>query len=106
MLSREVLEAAVEKAKRGAEATAQMTPRLGRSSYLRDRVIGHADPGATAVGAVVGRSCGRIFRGEVSTRPDGSRWPLNMPSIRCALHGVHRFACPSADLPLKAKRFR
>jgi len=55
--SREVLEAAVEEAKRGAEATAQMTPRLGRSSYLGDRVIGHADPGATAValwlGAVV-----------------------------------------------------
>jgi len=55
--SREVLAAAVEKAKRAAEATAQMTPRLGRSSYLGDRVIGHADPGATAValwlGAVV-----------------------------------------------------
>ncbi len=47
--SREVLEAAVEEAKRGAEATARMTPRLGRSSYLGDRVIGHADPGATAV---------------------------------------------------------
>ena len=47
--SREVLEAAVKEAKRGAEATARMTPRLGRSSYLGDRVIGHADPGATAV---------------------------------------------------------
>ena len=47
--SQEVLRAAVEAAKRGAEATAQMKPRLGRSSYLGDRVIGHADPGATAV---------------------------------------------------------
>jgi len=46
---REVLLAATEEAKRGAEATAQMKPRLGRSSYLGDRVVGHADPGATAV---------------------------------------------------------
>jgi len=46
---REALRAAVEAAKRGAEATAQMTPRLGRSSYLGDRVLGHPDPGATAV---------------------------------------------------------
>jgi dihydroxyacetone kinase len=48
-LSREVLLAAVEEAKRGAEATAQMIPRLGRSSYLGDRVLGHTDPGAKAV---------------------------------------------------------
>jgi dihydroxyacetone kinase len=47
--SREALLAAVEAAKRGAKATAQMKPHLGRSSYLGDRVIGHADPGATAV---------------------------------------------------------
>jgi dihydroxyacetone kinase len=47
--SREVLLAAVEDAKRGAEATAQMLPRLGRSSYLGDRVLGHPDPGAKAV---------------------------------------------------------
>jgi len=48
-VSHEMLRAAVEAAKSGAEATAQMKPRLGRSSYLGDRVIGHADPGATAV---------------------------------------------------------
>jgi dihydroxyacetone kinase len=47
--SREVLRAAVEEAKRGADATAKMLPHLGRSSYLGNRVIGHADPGATAV---------------------------------------------------------
>jgi triose/dihydroxyacetone kinase / FAD-AMP lyase (cyclizing) len=47
--SRQALRAAVEEAKRGAEATAQMKPRLGRSSYLQDRVLGHADPGAIAV---------------------------------------------------------
>jgi triose/dihydroxyacetone kinase / FAD-AMP lyase (cyclizing) len=45
----EGLKAAVEAAERGAEATAQMTPRLGRSSYLGDRVLGHPDPGAKAV---------------------------------------------------------
>ena len=46
---RETLLAAVEAAERGVEATAQMKPRLGRSSYLGDRVLGHADPGARAV---------------------------------------------------------
>jgi len=48
-LSREALMAAVEAAERGAEATAQMKPRLGRSSYLGERVLGHPDPGAKAV---------------------------------------------------------
>jgi len=46
---REVLLSAVTEARRGAEATAQMKPRLGRSSYLQDRVLGHPDPGAIAV---------------------------------------------------------
>jgi dihydroxyacetone kinase len=48
-LSREILLTAVEAAERGAKATAQMKPRLGRSSYLGDRVLGHPDPGAKAV---------------------------------------------------------
>lgn len=47
--SHQALRAAVDEAKRGAEATAQMKPRLGRSSYLQDRVLGHPDPGAIAV---------------------------------------------------------
>ena len=46
---RELLLAAVEAAHRGAESTAQMMPHLGRSSYLRDRVLGHPDPGAVAL---------------------------------------------------------
>jgi dihydroxyacetone kinase len=41
--------AAVEAAERGAEATAQMQPKLGRSSYLGGRVLGHPDPGAKAI---------------------------------------------------------
>jgi dihydroxyacetone kinase len=49
VLSRETLLTAVEAAERGAKATAQMKPRLGRSSYLGDRVLGHPDPGAKAV---------------------------------------------------------
>jgi dihydroxyacetone kinase len=40
---------AVTAAEVGAEATAQMQPRAGRSSYLGDRVLGHPDPGAKAV---------------------------------------------------------
>ena len=46
---REAFLAAVEAAEHGADATAQMRPRLGRSSYLGDRVLGHPDPGAKAV---------------------------------------------------------
>jgi triose/dihydroxyacetone kinase / FAD-AMP lyase (cyclizing) len=48
-LSREMVLAAVEAADRGVEATARMKPRLGRSSYLGERVLGHPDPGARAV---------------------------------------------------------
>lgn len=33
----------------GAEATKSMKPRLGRASYLGDRVVGHPDGGAVAV---------------------------------------------------------
>ncbi len=40
---------AVEAAEQGVEATSQMKPRLGRSSYLGDRVLGYPDPGAKAV---------------------------------------------------------
>lgn len=47
--SREVLLAAVQEADRGVAATSKMKPRLGRSSYLQDRVLGHSDPGARAV---------------------------------------------------------
>jgi dihydroxyacetone kinase len=46
--SKESLAAAVEGAERGAEATSNMLPRRGRSSYLGQRVIGHPDPGAVA----------------------------------------------------------
>jgi dihydroxyacetone kinase len=41
--------AAAAAARRGADATAAMVPRRGRSSYLSDRVTGHIDPGAEAV---------------------------------------------------------
>jgi dihydroxyacetone kinase len=46
---REILLTAVDAAEQGAKATAQMKPRLGRSSYLGDRVLGHPDPGAKAL---------------------------------------------------------
>jgi dihydroxyacetone kinase len=47
--SRDAVLAAVEAAERGVEATSQMKPRVGRSSYLGDRVFGYPDPGAKAV---------------------------------------------------------
>jgi triose/dihydroxyacetone kinase / FAD-AMP lyase (cyclizing) len=45
----DAVEAAVCAAEAGAEATARMIPRRGRSSYLGDRAIGHPDSGAVAV---------------------------------------------------------
>ena len=45
----EALAAAVRAAQDGTAATAAVTARLGRSSYLGDRVLGHPDPGAEAV---------------------------------------------------------
>ena len=47
--TRDAVLAAVEAAERGAEATAQMRPKLGRSSYLGGRVLGYPDPGAKAI---------------------------------------------------------
>ncbi len=55
------LKAAVEAAERGAEATAQMKPRLGRSSYLGDRVLGHPDPGAKAIALWLRAACEALF---------------------------------------------
>jgi dihydroxyacetone kinase len=49
--------AALEAAERGVEATAHMKPRLGRSSYLGDRVLGHPDPGAKAVSIWLRAAC-------------------------------------------------
>ena len=46
---RGTLLSAVAAAERGADATARMTPRVGRSSYLGERVMGYPDPGAKAV---------------------------------------------------------
>jgi triose/dihydroxyacetone kinase / FAD-AMP lyase (cyclizing) len=43
------LAAAAQAARRGAESTAAMRPRRGRSSYVGDRAIGAKDPGAEAV---------------------------------------------------------
>jgi dihydroxyacetone kinase len=46
---RDALVAAVDAARSGAQSTTAIRARLGRSSYLGDRVIGHPDPGAQAV---------------------------------------------------------
>lgn len=44
----EALMRAAEAAEQGAQATAQMFPRRGRSNYLGERCLGHPDPGAAA----------------------------------------------------------
>lgn len=43
------LGAAVKAAREGAEATATMPPKRGRSSYVGDRALGFVDPGAYAI---------------------------------------------------------
>jgi triose/dihydroxyacetone kinase / FAD-AMP lyase (cyclizing) len=43
------IRAATAAAERGAQATAQLVARRGRSVYLGDRVLGAPDPGAAAV---------------------------------------------------------
>jgi dihydroxyacetone kinase len=53
--------AAVEAAEQGAAATAQLKPKLGRSSYLGDRVLGHPDPGARAVSIWLRAVCESLF---------------------------------------------
>jgi dihydroxyacetone kinase len=55
--------AAVEAAERGAEATAQMQPMLGRSSYLGGRVLGYPDPGAKAISMWLRAACEALFPG-------------------------------------------
>jgi dihydroxyacetone kinase len=45
----EAFDAAAAGAAQGAAKTAEMTPKLGRASYLGERVLGHPDAGATAV---------------------------------------------------------
>jgi dihydroxyacetone kinase len=46
---REALSAAIGAATAGVASTTNVRARLGRSSYLGDRVLGHPDPGAQAV---------------------------------------------------------
>jgi dihydroxyacetone kinase len=59
--TREILSSAVDAANRGADATAQMTPRVGRSSYLGERVLGHPDPGAKATAIWLRAACVALF---------------------------------------------
>ncbi len=66
--SREALLTAVDEAQKGADATAQMKPRLGRSSYLGSRVLGHPDPGAAAVAIWLRAVCEALFAAEVTIR--------------------------------------
>jgi dihydroxyacetone kinase len=59
---RKAVMAAVEAAERGVESTSRMKPRVGRSSYLGDRVLGHPDPGAKAAAIWLRAVCEAISR--------------------------------------------
>lgn len=49
----ELLKLAAEAAAKGAEATKDMTAKFGRARNLGDRVLGHADPGATSMALIL-----------------------------------------------------
>ena len=49
----------------GAEATAAMMPRLGRASYLGDRVLGFPDGGAVAVQIWLNAVCTALAKKEI-----------------------------------------
>jgi triose/dihydroxyacetone kinase / FAD-AMP lyase (cyclizing) len=55
--TQDAIRAAVLAAERGADATAHMHPKLGRSSYLGGRVLGHPDPGAKAIALWLRAAC-------------------------------------------------
>lgn len=63
----EALAAAATAAREGAEATSEMSPKLGRASYLGDRALGHADGGAVAVAiwmaALAGKDASGTWQG-------------------------------------------
>ena len=46
--AKQILEAGVQTAEAGVEATKPMVATKGRASYLGERSIGHQDPGATS----------------------------------------------------------
>lgn len=47
--ARSVAKAALDAARVGVEGTKNLIAKRGRSSYLRERVLGHVDPGAKAI---------------------------------------------------------
>lgn len=58
-----ILKRAAQAAENGAASTAQMTPRLGRASYLGERVLGVPDGGAVAVAIWMRALAGQLARG-------------------------------------------
>lgn len=60
--TRDAILYAVAAAESGMEATAQMKPHLGRSSYLGDRVLGYPDPGAKAITIWLRSACEELLR--------------------------------------------
>jgi len=55
------LKSAVDAAESGAESTATMFPKRGRSSYLGERALGHPDPGAIAAAIWLRAAVSRII---------------------------------------------
>lgn len=51
---RDIVDAAAEGAKAGAQNSADMLPKVGRSKNFRERGIGYPDPGAVSVSIIFG----------------------------------------------------
>ncbi|MGA7778619.1 MAG: DAK2 domain-containing protein, partial [Paraburkholderia sp.] len=58
----DAMQAAVDAAMSGTGRTASMSPRRGRSSYVGERALGFADPGAHAVALWLAAIRGALLR--------------------------------------------
>jgi hypothetical protein len=90
------LQLLVEEAKRGAEDTAQMMPRMGRSSYLGDRVLGHPDPGAKAAAIWLDAVAG-VLSPEEQYRSDAEVFDRKQLLARLGRGTRWSFGCISAS---------
>lgn len=63
---KEILRAAADGAKKGAEATKHMLPKTGRSKNFREQALGYPDPGAVSVSIIF-----EAFYDSVAGQPAG-----------------------------------
>ncbi|WP_197383428.1 dihydroxyacetone kinase family protein [Mycolicibacterium mengxianglii] len=68
-------------AKRAADATAALRPRLGRARPLAEKSLGHPDPGAVSFADIVGGLAGMVPSVDVSARGPTGKTPLQSSDV-------------------------